>query len=188
MKEDKRQHIIKSAMHMFNENGFHNTPTSKIAKAAGVSVGTLFNYFATKEELINSIYLSIKIHTKEYFLADLDESLSDYELTKSMWTSIVKWGIENPDEFKFMGLFTYSPFKNMKKDKNLTEQYAKIKDRFVKVFKGTAICTKNPEFSMIYMNSVVRATTQYLVEHDIQDEINFIHSAFDLFWYGYAKK
>jgi len=33
---------------------------SAIAKAANTGMGTIYNYFTTKEELINSIYLYIK--------------------------------------------------------------------------------------------------------------------------------
>jgi hypothetical protein len=47
----KRKHIIVTAMELFNEYGFHATPTSRIAKKAKVSVGTLFNYFETKEAI-----------------------------------------------------------------------------------------------------------------------------------------
>jgi AcrR family transcriptional regulator len=34
--------------------------TSAIARSAGVAEGTLFRYFATKDELLNELYLSIK--------------------------------------------------------------------------------------------------------------------------------
>ena len=64
MCNEKRKQILYSAMKQFNETGFHSTPTSKIAKAAKVSVGTLFNYFSSKEKLIEEIYIHIKLHPK----------------------------------------------------------------------------------------------------------------------------
>ena len=188
MDQEKRKHIIESAMHMFNENGFHNTPTSKIAKQAGVSVGTLFNYFATKEELIESIYVSVKLHSKEYIAKTYSEDKEDYELLKDMWRAIVTWGLENPDEFKYLGLFISSPFKNMQKDKTLTEKYVKFKERFQTAFCIKEICTSNPDFTMVYFNSVIRSTTEYMLEHKVENERKFIDAAFDLFWNGFSQK
>ena len=57
---DKREAILKTALNLFTERGFHNTPTSLIAKEAGVATGTLFHYFKNKEILINELYLHIK--------------------------------------------------------------------------------------------------------------------------------
>ncbi len=57
---DKREKILKAALHLFVEFGFHGTPTSKIANKAGVANGTLFHYFATKEALIIALYIDIK--------------------------------------------------------------------------------------------------------------------------------
>ena len=49
---NKREKIFSTALNLFVEHGFHGTPTSKIAKEAGVANGTLFHHFNTKEDLI----------------------------------------------------------------------------------------------------------------------------------------
>lgn len=54
-RELKKQHthrgIRRTAMRLFIERGFDNVTTAEIADASGVSAATLFNYFATKEDL-----------------------------------------------------------------------------------------------------------------------------------------
>ena len=40
--EDKRQALLKAALSLFTKHGFDGTPTSKIAKEAGVATGFLF--------------------------------------------------------------------------------------------------------------------------------------------------
>ena len=65
MDENKRKNILFTAMKLFNEKGFHGTPTSLIAKRAKVSVGTLFNYYQTKE----SIYVFAIRKEKTDFIA-----------------------------------------------------------------------------------------------------------------------
>ena len=57
---EKVDKILEAALQLFTSKGFHGTPTSEIAKTAGVANGTLFHYFKTKEELINNLYLHVK--------------------------------------------------------------------------------------------------------------------------------
>ncbi len=53
--EQREADIIQAATDLFAENGFHNTSTRKIAAAAGVSEGTVFHYFSTKNALLLAI-------------------------------------------------------------------------------------------------------------------------------------
>lgn len=53
--EQKEQDILKSASELFAEYGFNATSTKKIAYKAGVSEGTVFNYFATKNDLLIAV-------------------------------------------------------------------------------------------------------------------------------------
>lgn len=63
----KREDIIKTAMRLFTEEGFHATPTSKIAKEANVATGTLFHHFKNKEALINALYIYVVSPEKQTF-------------------------------------------------------------------------------------------------------------------------
>lgn len=51
----RRQHLVLSAAHCFIEKGFHQTSTRDIARQAGVSLGNLYNHFASKSDLIAEI-------------------------------------------------------------------------------------------------------------------------------------
>jgi AcrR family transcriptional regulator len=53
--QDKRKSILDAAMDIFAERGIAHAPTSAISKAAGVAEGTLFTYFATKDDLLNEL-------------------------------------------------------------------------------------------------------------------------------------
>jgi AcrR family transcriptional regulator len=47
-----RQRILDAAIEAFRKRGFESTTTRDIATAAGIATGTLFNYFATKEAIV----------------------------------------------------------------------------------------------------------------------------------------
>jgi AcrR family transcriptional regulator len=50
--EARRSQILVGAAQVFQEKGFHKATTKEIAKAAGVSEGTIYNYFGAKRDLL----------------------------------------------------------------------------------------------------------------------------------------
>ena len=107
---DKRQAILDTALLLFTERGFHGTPTSLIAKEAGVATGTLFHYFKTKEELIETLYLDIKKESGSVLSEAARTNGSCMEILDNIGMEFAKWGLENPRKIHFMQQFCYSPF------------------------------------------------------------------------------
>src|ERR1700681_4971361 len=60
LSEEKRTAILEAASEVVAMLGV-SAPTAKIAKEAGVAEGTLFTYFANKDELLNRLYLELKM-------------------------------------------------------------------------------------------------------------------------------
>jgi len=60
--KDIEAKILRSAIELLKEKGYENVDMRLVAKANGIAVGTLYNYFSNKEEL---------------FLSALEESWSD---------------------------------------------------------------------------------------------------------------
>jgi len=52
MVEARRTQILMGAAQVFAEKGYHKATTREIAKAAGISEGTIYNYFGHKRELL----------------------------------------------------------------------------------------------------------------------------------------
>jgi AcrR family transcriptional regulator len=48
----RRRQIVDAAVELFLQNGFHKTTTRQIAGAAGISIGLLYEYIATKEDIL----------------------------------------------------------------------------------------------------------------------------------------
>jgi TetR/AcrR family fatty acid metabolism transcriptional regulator len=48
--------IIEAALEAFSEYGYHDCPVSKIARKANVADGTIYLYFANKEEVLISVF------------------------------------------------------------------------------------------------------------------------------------
>ncbi len=51
----RTEQILDAAVQLFSEKGFHRTTTRDIAELADVAEGTLYNYFANKDDLLFGI-------------------------------------------------------------------------------------------------------------------------------------
>ena len=72
-------HIMETALKLFSEKGYHATSISMIAKEAGVAAGLMYNYFSSKEELLEKImdenFLNIYSFVKGKF--DITDAKTD---------------------------------------------------------------------------------------------------------------
>lgn len=55
IRQKRKAEIMETALALFAEQGYHNTSISKIAKTAGVSKGLMYNYYDSKEALLDAI-------------------------------------------------------------------------------------------------------------------------------------
>jgi len=53
---DKKEQIRQAAERIFARYGFHNARASQIAEEAGVAVGTIYNYFEHKDDILLDIF------------------------------------------------------------------------------------------------------------------------------------
>ncbi len=58
-RQKRREEIINKALQLFSSGGFYQTTIPDIAKAIGMSVGNIYNYFTSKEVLAKELILYI---------------------------------------------------------------------------------------------------------------------------------
>ena len=93
--EDKKQALLEAATSAIAQSGIAAS-TAMIARSAGVAEGTLFRYFATKDDLLNALYLHLKSDLCQAMLAGLVKNVSPKEFTHNIWNSYIDWGVRNP--------------------------------------------------------------------------------------------
>jgi AcrR family transcriptional regulator len=93
-KESRRQQILDAALRCFSRDGFHGTTTADIVRESGVSQGTLYLYFATKEDIV--VALADDRHQGEAFLSALAQSEPDP--VQGLMLMIELYGKSLPDQ------------------------------------------------------------------------------------------
>jgi AcrR family transcriptional regulator len=70
--DERPRELLDAALCVFAERGYRNTRLEEVAEAAGVTKGTIYHYFATKEDLLRR---AIEEHHAEAF-GQLDEAVA----------------------------------------------------------------------------------------------------------------
>lgn len=107
---DKRVDIMQAALELISEKGFHGAPMAELAEKAGVSAGTIYLYFDSKESLITELHqeLENKIMTTVQEDYPFDSPLRERFLF--LINKLVHHFINNPLHFRYMEQFFNSPF------------------------------------------------------------------------------
>ncbi len=84
--QERRRQIIDSTVNLFIEHGYHKTTTRMIAKAANFSIGSLYEYISSKEDLL---YLVCKTIHEEVQKA-VENALSDTDKEKERLAQVIR--------------------------------------------------------------------------------------------------
>src|SRR5882724_11771871 len=95
LSEDKRTAILEAATEAVATVGV-SAPTAKIAKGAGVAEGTLFTYFANKDELLNRLYLELKMDLRDAMMTGYPSGKSLIDRNRHVWDRYIGWGSAHP--------------------------------------------------------------------------------------------
>jgi AcrR family transcriptional regulator len=106
----KKQDIMAATLDLIHEEGLQSVTFSKIFKRANVGSGTIYNYFANKEELVNAVYKEARLHMGEYLLRGYNPEASLYERFKCLQLNRLQFGIHFPKQFLFIDSFSFSPY------------------------------------------------------------------------------
>ncbi len=73
----RRRQIVDASVRLFIQNGFHKTTTRQIASAAGFSIGSLYEYVASKDDVLYLVCDAIHDEVEQGVLSALSRNTSD---------------------------------------------------------------------------------------------------------------
>lgn len=106
---DKRNALIKATIELVNNNGFHATPMSKIAKIANVSPATIYLYFENKQDLVNKTYIEVKAVYTAYAFATYETNASVEVGFETIWKRIAEFKLNESEYAMFLAQCDNTP-------------------------------------------------------------------------------
>ncbi|RFN58191.1 TetR/AcrR family transcriptional regulator [Marixanthomonas ophiurae] len=106
---EKKNNLVQATIELVNNNGFHATPISKIAKMANVSPATIYLYFESKQDLVNKVYLEVKEAFTAYAFATYTEDMSVVEGFEIIWKRIANFKLKECKQALFLAQCDNTP-------------------------------------------------------------------------------
>lgn len=126
--EDKKQALLEAATQAIAQSGIAAS-TAVIARNAGVAEGTLFRYFATKDELINTLYLHLKQDLCQSMIMELDRSITDAKMmTRFIWNSYISWGLNHPARHRAIRQLAVSEKLTKETEQRADDMFPELRD------------------------------------------------------------
>ncbi|KAF0221064.1 MAG: TetR family transcriptional [Geobacteraceae bacterium] len=109
-KPEKRDEIVRAALELIAEHGFHGAPMAMIADRAGVGAGTIYRYFENKDVLIADLYRDLEERIYPAMLEGYAPDKPIRERFLHLGTALLRYFINNPLDFRYLEQFHNSPY------------------------------------------------------------------------------
>lgn len=63
--KERRRQIVDAAVQLFIEHGYHKTTTRALARATGLSIGSLYEYVSTKDDVLYLVCIAIHAEVEQ---------------------------------------------------------------------------------------------------------------------------
>lgn len=107
---DKRADIVRAALELIAEHGFHGAPMAMVAARAGVGAGTIYRYFENKDVLIREIYACLEGNIWAAIREEYPERGSIQARYLHIGQQLIRYFLASPLEFRFIEQFHNSPY------------------------------------------------------------------------------
>jgi TetR/AcrR family transcriptional regulator len=95
--DEKRERILRAATSVFARDGFEAADVGAIARAAGVAKGSLYNYFASKEDLFAFVCADGLERHRQAAWGGVDPGGDVYAVVDHVFRHGVDFVLKNPD-------------------------------------------------------------------------------------------
>jgi len=161
--DDKRKAILDAALRVFAERGITSAPTSAISKAAGIAEGSLFTYFATKDELMNELYLELRLEFNRH-LSDLPLEEDTRTRMRYIWDNYLDLGAARPEQLKVLAQLRATG-KLSKQNETPAFALVEVMNATREAVKGNELRNAPPEYLVLMIRAQAEVTVEFINAH-----------------------
>lgn len=183
--EDKQEAILNAAIQVFANRDLA-APTAAISEAAGIAEGTLFTYFPTKDDLLNALYRTIRLHVAHALMSGPGQKKDARSKLQHIWNAYANWGVANPDSCKVLARLQVSGKLTAESKAAGAAPFAEIEVMACDAIASGLVRPLPMEFIAAAMESLVATTIQVMARNPSQSA-RFRRLGFEMFWNGIAE-
>lgn len=163
MAQETKERIREAAVEVISREGFFNTRMQDVADQAALAVGTIYNYFSSKDEVLSYIFKS-EINRRMQIMSELrSEDLSSREFLSRFLDKHFSVLIENPQLGRV--LVREKDFSKGKKNGEIKEHMDSLikmlEDLFAEGIKNGEIREINSHLMAVYFFASMQGIIEY---------------------------
>ena len=178
--DDKREAIITAAVRVIAVQGL-SAPTALIAKEAGVSNGSLFNYFETKADLLNQLYRELKAEMGAAALDGLPAGQEARGQLLHVWTGWLRWATASPGKRRALAHLDVSGDVTPDSRRVASQALSPIQDVLGRSYRDGSLRDAPPGFAVALMSALADITIDFMVREPAKADAHAA-TAFDALW------
>jgi len=165
---EKKDHIETAAKLLFIKHGFHGTSIRQIAAQAGVSLGNLYNYYKTKEDILESLisnYEEIITDRFDNVFAQIEEPLLPENFVKL--GKLLQELVENHYEFWLLMYIDVLEFDNQhcrKFFEGLSKRFGQRFDQHFYLLKKQNVLNEGVDPALGFTVAYLQLLNYFLIE------------------------
>lgn len=184
-KDDKKIEAIYAAtLQIVLQSGFSGLKMPDIAKAAGMATGTLYIYFKSKEDLVNSLYLHLKSRKMRGLFSQYDPSAPFRACFKQLWYAYFQLNLVNLQEAVFLEQYFRSPYLQEEVKKQEKQLFQPIYDLLERGKKEQIIKNLDSELLLLQLTGPIHEMTKLSYSEAFQITEQVLEKAFLMAWDG----
>ena len=102
--------VLETTLDLISEKELQATSMSLISKESGISTGSIYHYFDSKEAIINELYKGLVRFHSEQILKGFYSSETIQAQFQLVWKNFIRFGISYPKAFQFIEQYSFSPY------------------------------------------------------------------------------
>ena len=110
--DQRRRQIAEGAIEIFVAKGFHKATVREIAEAAGMTMGSMYNYVRSKEDIIYIVY----DHITRILRTEMNAAIDGLDDPKQRLKAAVKHNLESVNRYSDMIMFMYQSSRSLDRE------------------------------------------------------------------------
>lgn len=161
--------IKEAALELFAQRGYHNTSISQISKAAGISKGLLYNYFASKEALLEAIIWEAVDLTEALMVKKLETTEDAFEQLRGITEASAQMVAANLHYWKLLTSLAFQTDILQSMQASLQQKQREAMTLFEDVFRRLGLAEPGKE-AWLYSASLDGIMLHYMEMADLYGE------------------
>jgi AcrR family transcriptional regulator len=185
LSDEKRTAILEAATEVVATLGI-GAPTAKIAKGAGVAEGTLFTYFATKDELLNQLYLELKASLRDAMMEGYPAGKSLVDRSRHAWDRYIGWGSAHPLKRKAMNQLAVSDRVTEENKRIGSQAFGEVEATIRESLARGPLKDQPPAFATSIFSAIAETTMEFIAREPTRAQ-QHTKAGFEAFWRAISK-